>query len=152
MSSFIHLEHACIPIVPILDPKISLPLVPTWGDFSDKKKHRKTQDHKIYGQTIHETDIRLDRKVTVFPVLSFKLFSLLVTPYCHPLLLPVFRGSRKLFASSSLCVGSSYCFDVVRSDVCLKQNSDTLLVQACATDMQKTIDTGLKRKIFFPFR
>ena len=35
-----------IPIAPILDRKMSLPLVAAWGNFADKKKNRKTEKHK----------------------------------------------------------------------------------------------------------
>ena len=46
-----------IPIAPIIDRKISSPLVPAWGNFADKKtekqeNRKKTQENKTYRQTV----------------------------------------------------------------------------------------------------
>ena len=68
-----------IPIAPTLNRKISSPLVPAWRIFFEiRRKNRKTEEHKTYGQTVNETDIRLDGKETAFPSPSrVKLLSLL---------------------------------------------------------------------------
>ena len=58
-------------------------------------------------------------------------------------LLPANRQSRKPLESGGLCFFR--CCFVVRSDVCLKQNSSSLL--RISANVQETIDTGLKRKI-----
>ena len=152
----VHL-HPCglrVPIALILDRKISSPLVLPWGNFGDKKESKKTQEktygqtvykiavhldwkgktqEKTYRQTVHKIAVQLDWKGKNTRSLSrIKLLSLLGTPCCYPLLLVVLRRSRKLLASSGLCVGSCYFF-VVYPDVWLKQIvvPCSRLVQTC---------------------
>ena len=144
MSGFIYLIHVSQLPAPILVLTISSSLVSAWGNFTDKMKKRKAQLHKK--RKAKQTHGSTSEKEWSTPSSSrIKLLGFVITPCYHPSLLPVLRRSRKLLASSDLSFDS--CFGVLHPDVCLKQNSGTLLVQACAT-----IETGFRRNIFFLLR
>ena len=71
VSSFIHLVRASQSLSPSLIAKSPCLSYLLGEIFADKKKKQKIREHKTYGQTVvHETDIRLDRKVTASPLPS----------------------------------------------------------------------------------
>ena len=93
-----------IPVAPILEWKLSSPLVLALENCRQDRKDRNIQESKINEQKLYETDIRLDRKVMVpLSPSRIQLLALLGSPCCHPLLLPLLRWFCKLLASSGLC-------------------------------------------------
>ena len=142
----LHPSGLRIPIAPILDRKISSPLVPAWRNFcrqEEKQESTRTQDIRANSTR----DCRPSGKGIILhhsPESNCLVCSL---PHAVTLRCCRFFGSRKLLANSGFCV-SSCCFGVVHPDVCLKQNSSSpLVLWTCAA-----IETGLKRRNPFPLR
>ena len=104
VQQFTHLFS--IPITSILEKKFSRLWYLLWkiADKTEKQTQKKTS--KQYTRQ----DIRLDIKVMVsLSTPGVKLLTLLGSPFCHPLLVSLFRWSSVLLASSSL-LGSSCLF------------------------------------------
>ena len=96
----------CIPIASILEKKYSRLRCLLWK-IADKTE-KQTNTRKTSKQYTRQ-DIRLDMKVKVsLSTSGVKLLALLDSPFCHLLLLSLFRWSCVLFASRGL-LGSS-CF------------------------------------------
>ena len=130
MSSYIHRVHAFQLLSTLIEKSLRLSYL--LGEILQTRRTEKT-----YGQPAHETDIRLDGKLTACPSPSrIKLLSLLDTPWCHPSLLPVLRRSRKLLANRGLC--SSSCYLVVHPDVYLNRKSSLLFRTWCNGRAKKT--------------
>ena len=143
MSSFIHLIHTSQSLLALTkkNPRISYLLGEMLQTRRRKQKNTRIQEKTYTGKLYTRLPSIWKGKNTRSPS-RIKLLSF-GTPCCYSSLLPVLLRSRKLLASSGFC--DSSCFFGVHHDVCLKQNSGPLF-RACATDVQKTIDTGLNRK------
>ena len=142
VQQFKHL--VCSPTALLLEKQLSSPLVPAWENYIQDRKvqERQTGKEKLSGK---KTSVSTENNGFLSPS-GVKLLALLgQSPL---LLLSANRQSHKLLAGGSL-FGNSYFFFVVYPDVWFKQSNGTLLVQAC-TDVQKPIETSLKRENPFP--
>ena len=140
VQQFTHLVCASRSLPPLIEnfPRISYLL----GKIAHKKKNTK---HTGKESKAEQTSV--STKSNGFPSPSrVKLLTLLGRSRLS--LLPANLQPHKLLGSGGLCL--CRCCFLVRSDVCLKQNSSRLF-QNCV-NVQETIDTGLKRKSSFPLR
>ena len=99
IQQFTHLVCILIALASLSEtyPRLSFLL------FGQDRKNTKRESTRKTNKQYTRQDIPLDRKVMVSLLTSgIKLLTLLGSPCCRPLLLPLLRWSRKLLASSGL--------------------------------------------------